>query len=268
MRRKSLLLVALCALLLNSCSRMPSTGEPIGRPELTAIAERLASARPEETSFRGAGRAWIRVSGRTVEVAFASVCEPPGWMRADLRPDVAVVGASLAAFALLEGDCARLYFPAKLLEVSGCLSDVVSYADWLDPAALLLGLPDPGMIAQLTDASVRRGGGAIVVSGTSADIHVSVRIDAEADLIERIEIGSPDDDRLVVVEYEDHSAGRYPVLPRVVRLTAAEGTTHELYVELLYDSLKPGEPVDRSEYSLDVPPGVLKTDWRDLNIWR
>lgn len=261
------LLVLALLLSVCSCTRAPVVTEPIGAPELAQIAGNLRSYRDAAQSFRAVGQAEITITGRTIKLMFAGVYDVPGWLRADLRPELASLSASFTALALLDGDCASLYFPAKLMEVSGCLSEITGQAPWLDPAALLMGLHDPNLLTSLDGATLASDGGLLLVRGTSGGMGVSVEMDGDG-IVRSVELSPEGGDGLVKVEYEDYGWKEGAPVPGLVRMTAEEGTTHELYVELRYESLKPGDPVDRGDYALDVPEGALRMDWKELNVWR
>jgi hypothetical protein len=266
-KRHAALLMLLLLPFAGSCTRAPAVGEPIGEPELAEIAGKLRSFRNEAQSFRAVGQAEMTVSGRTLKMMFAGVYDVPGWLRADLRPELASLSASFTALALLDGDCASLYFPAKLMEVHGCLSEITGRAAWLDPAALLMGLHDPNLLTSLEGATLARDGEVVLVRGTSDGMGVSVKMDGEG-LVRSVELSPEGGDGLVLVEYLDYGWKDDAPVPGLVRMTAEEGTAHELYVELRYESLKPGEPIDRADYALDVPAGALRIDWKELNVWR
>lgn len=250
-----------------SCTRAPLVGEPIGAPELAEIAGNLRSFRNAAQSFRAVGRAEITITGRTLKLMFAGVYDVPGWLRADLRPELASLSASFTALALLDGDCASLYFPAKLMEINGCLSDITGDAPWLDPAALLMGLHDPGLLTSLEGATLATDGRILLVRGTADGTGISVEMDGDG-LVRSVELSPGGGDGLVRVEYENYGWKKGAPVPGLVRMIAEEGTTHELYVELRYETLKPAEPIERGNYALDVPDGALRMDWKELNVWR
>ena len=49
------------------------------------------------SKIRGSGRGEISVSGRRLPFAYAFVYSRPGWLRADVRPDVAMLPPSSPA---------------------------------------------------------------------------------------------------------------------------------------------------------------------------
>ena len=180
MRQLLILIVAVSALL-SGCSRAPRVVEPVGPSELAMLVDEINTAAPGAESYRGTGDGEITVSGRTLKVAFAVVYERPGWLRADLRPAIGTMGASLTALALMEGECVRLFFPARLLVVTGCISDVAGYNDWLDPASLILGLPDASFILRMTGVTASRRGGTLTLEGLLEDSRVLLEIDEDTD---------------------------------------------------------------------------------------
>ena len=269
MRRPPLPWIAMLLLfsLLAGCSTAPGTGEPVAPSRLTEIAESINAGAPNAPSFRGSGDGRIRVSGRTIDVAFAVVYERPGWLRADLRPAVGTLGASLTTLALMEGECAQLYLPARLLVVTGCISDVAGYADWIDPASLILGLPDASFITEMTGVTARRGRGLLTLDGLMGESRVRVKIDETASVITEIELGRDGTDDTLRLSYGGHGWKPGTTAPRTVELLALEGKSREITISIRYDSLRRGDPVDRDAYDLGVPPGALEINWQELNIW-
>jgi hypothetical protein len=56
--------------------------------------------------------------------------------------------------------------------------------------------------------------------------------------------------------------------PRTVELIALEGESREMRITIRYNTLRRGESIDRDAYDLEIPPGVLEIDWKELNVWR
>ena len=266
--RLSLLLMAVAFALLTGCTRAPHMVEPVGPPELATLAAAINAATIGAGSYRGTGDGEIEVSGRTLKVAFAIVYERPGWLRADLRPAVGTLGASLTALALMEGECARLFFPARLLVVTGCISDVAGYSDWVDPASLILGLPDASFLTRMNEVTASRRGGLLTLEGLVEDSRVRVKIDEERTVITQIELGRDGTDAQLRLSYDGHGWKPGTSAPRTVELVAMEGESREMRISIRYETLRGGESVERDAYGLSVPPGVLEIDWKDLNLWR
>ncbi|MFH1690149.1 MAG: hypothetical protein ABIE42_07915 [Candidatus Eisenbacteria bacterium] len=254
--------------LLAGCAPAPRVGEPVGPSELTALVDAINSGLPGADSYRGTGEGEITLSGRTVDVAFAVVYERPGWLRADIRPALGTLGASLTTLALLEGECARLYLPARLLVVTACLSDFAGYGDWLDPASLILGLPDASFITRMTGVTATRRGGLLTLDGLAEGSRVRVKVDVARSVITEIELGREDADEYLSLTYSGHGWKPGTTAPKTVELAALEGESREVGITIRYDSLRGGEAVDRGAYDLGVPPGALEVDWKELNIWR
>jgi len=266
--RRLLVLVVAVFALLSGCSRAPRVVGPLGPSELAVLVDEINTAAPGAESYRGTGDGEITVSGRTLKVAFAVVYERPGWLRADLRPAIGTMGASLTALALMEGECARLFFPARLLVVTGCISDVAASNDWLDPASLILGLPDASFILRMTGVTASRGGGTLTLEGFVEDSRVRVEIDEDRSTITEIELGRDGTDAHLRFSYEGHGWKSGTSAPRTVELVALEGESREIRLTLRYNTLRGGESIDRDAYDLEIPPGVLEIDWKELNVWR
>ncbi len=267
MRRLLILVVALFALL-SGCSRAPRVVEPVGPSELAMLADDINAMGPGAESYRGTGDGEITVSGRTLKVAFAIVYERPAWLRADLRPAIGTMGASLTALGLMEGGCARLFFPSRLLVVTGCIGDVAVNHDWLDPASLILGLSDASFITRMTGVTASRRGGTLTLEGLVEDSRVRVKIDEERSVITEIELGRDGTDAHLRLSYDGHGWKAGMSAPRTVELVALEGESREMRITIRYDTLRGGASIDREAYGLRVPPGVPEIDWKELSFWR
>jgi len=264
----ALLAALLAALTIGGCAMAPDSGEPLRPAELETLVSELTLALSGEGSYRGTGKGEITVSGRTLKVAFAVVYERPGWLRADLRPELGTLGASLTALGTMENGCARMFFPARLLVVTGCVSDVAGDVAELDPAALVLGLPDPSLLSRLEGVSSSRRGERVRIAGHYGGANVVVEVNESLPAITAIEIARDDSDDRMRLTYGGHGWKSAAPVPRTVEMTALEGTSRELGMSVRYETLKPAGPVDRAEYEPVVPDGVLEIDWKELNIWR
>ena len=267
MRRLLALAVALFTLL-SGCSQAPRVGEPVGPSELEMLANAINAGAPAAESYRGSGDGEMTVSGRTIKVAFAVVYERPGWLRADLRPAIGTMGASLTTLVLMEGECARLFLPARLLVVTGCISDFAGHSDWIDSASLILGLPDASFITRMTEVTAGRRGNTLTLEGLLGGSRIRVRIDEERAVITEIELGRDDKDGHLRLSYAGHGWKPGTSAPRTVELVALEGESREIGISIRYDKLRGGESVDRDAYDLEVPQGALEIDWKELNLWR
>ncbi len=266
--RAMLTLGVVTVALLSGCAPAPRVGEPIARSELAALVEAINSGLPDADSYRATGDGEITLSGRTVDVAFAVVYERPGWLRVDLRPALGTLGASLTTLGLMDGECARLYLPARLLVVTACLSDIAEYGDFVDPASLVLGLPDASFITEMTGVTATRSGGRLTIDGLADGSPVRVKVDEELAVITEIELGREGTDDYLGLTYSGHGWKPGTTVPRTIELAALEGESREVAITIRYDSLRGGEAVDRDAYDLGIPPGVLEIDWKELNIWR
>jgi hypothetical protein len=268
--RRALAGVALLALacVLSGCSMAPRGSEPLESSELQKTIDALKRAQGYAVSYRGTGTGEILVSGRTLKLAFAVVYERPGWLRADLRPQLGTLGANLTALGTMENGCARFFFPARLLVVTGCISDVADDIELLDPAALALGLPDASLFSNLSDATATRRNRTVRVQGHCGDAVVTLDIDEKLPAVTSIELAAQGSDEGMRITYGGYGWKDGVVLPRTVELSAFEGTSRELGLSIRYDTLKPGGPVDRAEYKPVIPEGVLEMDWKELNFGR
>jgi outer membrane lipoprotein-sorting protein len=257
------LVAALAVLVAGGCARVPEPGEPISAPELDALVAALDSHLAHGAVLRGTGSGEIVVSGRTLRHEFALVYRRPGLLRADLRPDVAFVGSSLTARTIMEDDCVRAYFPARLVEVRGCFEDVFGDLGIADPPGFLVGFPDPSYLARLDDPTSAGGDGSIVVTGTYGGRLVTTTIDAELGVVLGILVEEPGDER-VQMTYEGHGWKDGLPAPRSMKLRAFEGTTREVRFDIAYDSLRTSTPLEPDELRFEVPPGVRVLTWEDL----
>ena len=266
--RKPLLLCALAIAVLGGCTSAPRVGQLVEPSELESLASALTAGVTDAGSYRGTGDGEISVSGRTLGVSFAVVYERPGWLRADLRPALGALGASMTSLALMEGDCARVFFPARLLVVNGCISEIAGYGDWIDPASLILGLPDASFITKLTDVTSSHRRGRLVIDGVIQDSRIRVAIDEENSVITSVELGRVGAEESITIEYSGHGWKTGSTVPRTIALLALEGTSREVGITLRYATLRRGESVDRDAHTLGIPEGALEVNWQELNLWR
>ena len=267
MKRFLVLAVAIFALL-SGCSRAPRVVEPVAPSDLAALVNAINTAAPGAASYRGTGNGEITVSGRTIKVAFALVYERPGWLRADLRLPIVPMAAPMTALALMEGECARIFLPARLLVVTGCIPGVAGGDGELDAASLILGLPDASFITRMTEVTTTRRRGLLILEGLAGDSRVRVKIDEERSIITEIEVGREGTDRNLRLSYSGHGWKAGTSAPRTVELVALEGESGEMGITIRYETLRGGESIDRGAYDLKIPPDVLEIDWRELSFWR
>ncbi len=267
MRRLLVLAVAVFALL-SGCSRAPRVVEPVAPSELAILVNAINGAAPGAKSYRGTGDGEITVSGRTIRVTFALVYERPGWLRADLRLPIVPMAAPVTALALMQGECARIFLPARLLVVTGCISGVAGDDGQLDAASLILGLPDASFITRMTEVTATRRGGFLTLQGLVGDARVRVKIDEDRSIITEIEVGRDGTDENLRLSYSGHGWKAGTSAPRTVELVALEGESGEMGITIRYKTLRGGEAIDRSTHDLNIPPGVLEIDWKELSFWR
>jgi hypothetical protein len=260
--------LSIMCFLLSGCAALRPGEQSLLQTETDNVLAAVASSAPPDGGFRGTGEADLKFSGRTIKTTFAAVYSRRGWLRADLRPSYGSLGSSLAAQALMEDGCVGVYFPAKLVEITGCLSDIVGDATSFDPAALVLGLPDPTLVNAIENVTGARRGGAIVVTGQLNGASAVLEIDEAVPAITKIRIGDEDTGGELTISYEGYGWKRGVIVPRTVSLSAFEGTTKEVAVEIRYDTARLVPSVDRASYALSVPAGVSRVDWRELSVWR
>ena len=266
MKRFLVLAVAMFALL-SGCSRAPRVVEPVAPSELGVLVNAINAAAGAQ-SYRGTGDGKITVSGRTIKVTFALVYERPGWLRADLRLPIVPMAAPLSVLALMEGECARMFLPARLLVVTGCIPGVGGDDGQLDAASLILGLPDASFITRMTEITATHKRGFLTLEGLIGDSPVRVKIDEKRSIITEVEVGREGTDRNLRLSYSGHGWKAGTSAPRTVELVALEGESGEMGITIRYETLRGGESVDRSAYDLKIPPDVLQIDWRELSFFR
>ena len=263
LRKVLALLTALALLLAAGCARVPEPGDIISVSELEALAGVLGSHVAGGAVLRGTGSGKIVMSGRTLRHEFALVYRKPGLLRADLRPDIAFVGASLTARTMMEDDCVRAFFPARLVEVRGCFEDVFGDLGIGDPPSFLVGFPDASYLTRLTDPTSSGDAGSVVVTGTHGGLRVTTTIDSDLGVVLEIVVDGPDDER-VQVTYEGHGWKEGLPAPRSMKFRAFEGTTREVRLDIRYASLRTSAPLEPDELRFEVPPGVRVLTWDDL----
>jgi len=193
----------------------------------------VSAARGQITGLRGSGSGVATVSGRRIPFTYAFVYDWPGWLRLDVRPDLGAVGTGFTALALVEANCVRAYIP---------------------------GVPDPSLFRQLEDAVITYGDGVLVVKGNLGERTATIKLVGDPPEVERISLEKIGSSGEIDVSYEERSRRGGTVLPWRVEIILA-GERGPAKIQFEHATLRPTEPVRRSEYAFEVPPNVRAISW-------
>jgi hypothetical protein len=217
--------------------------------------------------LRGSGGGEVTASGRGVEMSFAFVYSHPGWLRLDVRPEFGAVGHAMSSLSVLDGLCLRSYFPARGVEVQGCLSDLAESVPEVDVAALVLGVPRLSFLSELEGAHLRREAGGLVLSGTLAGRILSLTAEGSPPAVSRLTLEITPGDKVLELRYSGRGWHSIAVLPRSVEVSVRGGSpSGRLVLELTRATAVDG--VERGDYELEVPPEARRISWADLGLWR
>ena len=254
------------ALLVSGCARPPAPGTPLAPGELEEIAASLESTTRALEGARGAGSGDVRFGRRGAPFSFAVVYSRPGWLRIDLRPELGLAEASLTTLGVVDGGCARLYVPGRMLEVRDCFAAPMLDEGGFDLGGLLMGAPGAAFLRKLDEPRVRPADDRRVVSGRLTGAMVAATI-ADGGALLELEIAGSDGAKIALV-YSGHRDVGGALLPRRVEGVVSDGGGREVDFDIRYRSLKPDRSIERKQYEFVVPEGVRVIGWDDLSLWR
>lgn len=265
-REARLLLVAALALaaIAGGCARAPGPGAPLSPAGLADFVTSLEAPWKDVEALRGAGSADIRISGRTLHADFAIAYSAERWARFDIRPKLGSLGTSLTALGMIEGSCARAYFPARVLEIHGCLGDLASFERPPDLAPLLVGAVDAAFLLGLERATLAVGERSTILRGESGGLTVELEI--ENGLVTRLALEDGSGADVFTVRYGRSDDGS--PMPATVEMDAADTSGDGGRAGLRFSSLRPSDAIARGDYEPTVPEGAPSVHWRELNARR
>jgi hypothetical protein len=257
-----------CALVLSlGCARAPVPGEPIERADVIRLAEALSARGAGITGIRGSGGGEMTVSGRGTTASFAFVYSDPHWLRLDARPELGAAGHSLSSLSILDGQCLRSYFPARAVEVTGCLSDLDESLPEVDFAALALGIPRLAFLADLESATLARSDDALVLAGVLAGRRLVVTATGAPATISSLELELKPGGSVLTLAYDGRGWHEVGILPRSIEISITGGDLEgRLGLELT--KAVAVDHVQRGDYDLEIPPAARRISWADLGLWR
>lgn len=268
MRIERLTLAVACGIALSAgCARPPSPGEPVDRDEVVKLAKALEVPGPGIAGLRGSGGGEVTVSGRGTTASFAFVYSAPGWIRLDIRPELGAAAHALSSLSILDGQCLATYFPARAVEVTGCLSDLAADVPDVDFAALALGMPSLAFLDELVDARLARLEDALVLTGTLAGRRLELRADGSPATISTLELELTPGGSLLRLSYAGRGWHAVRALPRSVEISVTGGE-RDVRLRLELTQALALDRVSREEYALEVPPAARRISWADLGLWR
>jgi len=264
-KRALLLVVAvMTAFAMHGCGPRPGVRTPIDDGELADLAGRVAWPGPGEPTIRATGTGQMVVSGRTLRFGFALLQSGASWLRIDLRPELLGYGAGLNALVLIEGACARAYFPARVIEVRGCFDEIFGFPGVQGAASLATGFPDSVLVASLEGAAIARVGDELSLTGRLLETPVELLVDPADGLVGRIVAGDPDAFDEVTIEYGDRGWKDALPCPRIISVVAREGTSREARVRLEFETFREAASIERDQHGLPTPPGARILSWDDV----
>jgi hypothetical protein len=261
------LLVAIAAMTLvaaGGCAGPPRPGVPVDPDRLEVLVGRAMSGMATGP-IRAAGAGRLAVAGETHDFTFAVLYDPPGWLRADARPPLALAPGPSGVSAVLVGDRLTAQLPSGSWLV-GDLRDALPGIEWTDPGSFVVGRPDLRFLTRLRHARIERTGSELVVSGDLFGRRVEAAIDTASFSVTRIALRDRRDST-VAVSYAGHGWNRDAGMPRTVVVTYADGARADT-LALTYGRAASEGFVDRRGLAIDAPAGAPVLRWKDLESWR
>jgi hypothetical protein len=266
-RARAWLALAAAAALWTGCARPPVPGEPIARADVERLAEAMSAPAAGITGLRGSGGGEVTASGRGTEMSFAFVYSRPGWLRLDVRPELGAAGHRLSSLSILDGQCLRSYFPARAVEVNGCVSDLAESVPEIDVAALALGVPRLAFLGELEGARLHREGDELLLSGTLAGRLLTLRAAGSPPTVSRVTLEIMPGGKTLDVAYTGRGWHTIALLPRSIEIAVGGGEpSGRLVLELT--KVRAVDDVSRPDYELEVPREARRISWADLGLWR
>ncbi len=192
----------------------PPPAPPLSSDEMLAVAEHLTVETNALQALRASGSGSAKVAGRKVFFSFALVYDRPDWVRVDLRPDAASLSSMMTAIMLWSDQCARTYFPARSIEVRGCMSRADGSLTGFDVASAALGALDRGALTQLRDATVVTDGDVVRVEGRYRAALVSAAYEGEPPRLRSLTVR--DGENTLTLEYRGHGWKPFRWFPKTV----------------------------------------------------
>lgn len=247
------------------CAGPPRPGVPVDPDRVEELVRHVMSGMATGP-LRAAGIGRFAVAGESHEFMFAVLYDPPGWLRADARPPLALVPGPPGVSAVLVGDRLTARLPAAGSWLTGDLRDALPGIEWTDPGSYVVGRPDLRFLMRLRHARLERTGNALVVSGDLFGRRIEAAIDTTSFSVTRVAVM---DGRSfsVNVSYSGHGWNRDVGMPRTVVVTYADGTRPAV-LTLTYDHATSEGFVDRREHAIEPPQGAPVLRWEDLGTWR
>lgn len=247
-----------------ACTRVPPPA-PLDAADVEAVMGELARAADGVAGLRGSGRGEASVGRRRLSFVYAFVYSRPGWLRADLRPEGAMLPDGLTTLLLLDEETVEAYLPHKMLAVTGRTDGVARALPWTDHAAVAAGLLDARCLSGLEGPSFRRDSDGMLVTGTSDDLTVRAVLDDSPPSFRELDVRGPQGS--LSVRYSGHGWHAMEWLPRTTELTVSPADGETVVVTLMHDTARRADGVDRADYIFDVPSEATVVDWRDLSVW-
>jgi len=249
------------------CARPPAPGEPIERDDVVRLAEALSRPAAGVTGLRGSGGGEVTASGRGTVMSFAFVYSNPGWLRLDVRPELGAAGHALSSLSILDEQCLRSYFPARGVEVTGCLSDLAESVPEVDFAALALGVPRFAFLSELEGARLARGNDGLVLTGRIAGRLLTLSAAGAPPVVSHLSLELTPGGKTLNLDYSGRGWHAVTMLPRSIEI-AVRGGEPEGRLALELTKATAVNDVLRDDYQLEVPPAARRISWADLGLWR
>lgn len=263
-RRRTLIAAVAVAAATHGCTRVPPPAVPVAPAELSAVLDGLALCEADAEGLRGSGRGEISVSGRRLPFAYAFVYSRPGWLRADIRPDVAMMPGRLTTLFLLDDASAHAFLPERMLEITGQADDFAARLPWRDHAAVAVGASDARFLAHLDNPALARDGDSLILTGTSGDQTVTAEFGESPSRLLSLEVRGPRE--TLSVSYSGHGWRTLSWLPQIVKMKLSTPGRRTSTVTLRHEAARGLGEVKREDYVFDVPAGATTVDWRDLDL--
>ncbi|MCD4691259.1 hypothetical protein K8S17_07345 [bacterium] len=256
------LLIALF-LLATGCGRPRPVTNPLTPSDLEQLAHLVGETDSGDAALRGGGTGSLSTRDQRLEFSFAALYDSPGWLRVDVRPNIAGRSEAYAAQILVEDECVRMLIPAMLIDVSDCLDGFSGY----EPALLFFGLLRSADLYELEEPRVAYSEDAVIITGRAGELRIELTLKPETYGLLGFRMRS-ENDVWIRGTYAGHGWKGALRAPQTAVLEFGEKGRTRARVRFDFERLRTVDAVERQRHEITAPPGTVTSAWQDLNLWR
>lgn len=268
MRRTASTIAALAAVILatQACTHAPPPGVPVSAHELSETLDEMAICGSDGSGLRGSGRGELSVSGRDMRFAYAFIYSRPGWLRADLRPDGAMMPGGLTTLLLVDGRSAVVFMPNRMMASRGTADELTTRVPWADHPAVAIGVLNGSFLSGLDGLGVMRRGDHLTVHGTLRGADVTAELAESPARLLSLTVSGPEG--TLSVSYSGHGWNVIRSLPKTVEVEITTPDHNACRMKITHGSAEVVAAVPKDDYLFDIPDDATLMDLSEFDPWR